>query len=94
MQSDGKAADLHFFNQPSGVIFDSGIQPPRMIIHLSGPRIMEINADGKHLVINADGTVTGDLPHDKAADEFWKNIAKAFPPICEKDKEPAATPRP
>lgn len=30
----------------------------------------------------SDGRVTGDLPHDKAAEGFWRSLAKGFPHVC------------
>jgi len=61
-----------------------------MVIHFEGDKILEVNgADGKHLIVAADGKITGDLPHDAAADEFWRSIAKAFPVVCEERKRGA-----
>lgn len=74
---------------PTSFTFSGGMEAPRMVIHFSGETVIEINADGKHLAVSADGKVTGDLPHDKAADEFWKDLALALPEMCkEKRKEP------
>lgn len=62
--------------------YPSTITTPMMVIHLQGETILEINgADGKKLKLSADGKVTGDLPHDQAADNFWKAVA-TFAPHC------------
>ncbi len=66
------------------IMWATALNTPRMVIHFEGNIILEINgADGKHLIVAADGKITGDLPHDAAADEFWRSIASAFPSMCE-----------
>lgn len=57
------------------------ITTPMMSIHMTkgDPVILEVNSNGKHLNVMADGTVTGDLPHDAAADQFWKAVATIAP---------------
>lgn len=64
----------------------SALTTPTMVIHFSGDTILEINgADGKKLKLAANGKVTGDLPHDKAADAFWKAVASVVPK-CERER--------
>jgi hypothetical protein len=42
--------------------------------------------NGDSLTVWRDGTVSGTLPHDQAADEFWKALAKSYPSMCERPR--------
>lgn len=68
----------------------SSLNTPTVVIHFEGDKLLEINVDGKHLLVSADGKVTGDMPHDKAAEEFWKALAVAFPEVCPKKRKAGA----
>ena len=53
------------------------------------PRVISIQRTKDHhtLDVYLDGTVKGNLPHDEAATQFWKAMARSYPMVCEEVKK-------